>query len=151
MGNLEKSEKIETRTEYRFKKLSCVVREVNNTDDSRLIISLDQWAVVESAPTLFELLTNFLTNEVHCHEQNMAEFVLDPEIPNRLKLVVDGLPTDDCIFFLQPREQDFEDFRNGKESLWRFTFDMLIEKCVVEITDDLNNEFDEIGITKNNQ
>ena len=147
MENLKKSEKIlnETRTEYRFKKLSCTVREVN-IQGSRLIISLDEWAVIKPAPTLQELLTNFLSQEVHCHEQNMNEFVRDKENPNRLKFVVYGLPTDDCVFFLQPREQDLIDFRNGKESMWIFNFDIEIEKCVLNITRDLSMEFDQIGI-----
>lgn len=150
MENLEKSEKIEkteTRTEYRFKQIACTVTECSYEEgELRTIISLSEWTLVKSAPTLLELITNFLSQEVHCHKQDMCEFVFDPDIHNRIELVVYGLPTDDCIFFLEPREQDWEDYKNGKENLWCFTFDLRIEKCVVTITHDLIQEFNEIGI-----
>lgn len=148
---MEKSEKIETRIEYRFKQIACTVKEDNyEQGELKTICSLSEWTdSIEPSPTLYGLIENFMVNEVNSHKIDMNEFVFDPEIPNRIELVVYGLPVDDvsdCIFFLEPREQDWEDYKNGKDNMWCFTFDLRIEKYIV--TDDLIQEFNEIGITE---
>lgn len=88
-----------------------------------------------------------MVKEVDGHKIDTNEFVFDPEIPNRIELVVYGLPTDDCIFFLEPNEQDWENYKNGKNNMWCFTFDLRIGKYITT-TDDLIREFNEIGITE---
>lgn len=147
---MEKSEKIGTRTEYRFKQIACTVTEDNyEQGELKNIISLSEWTEnnnIKPSPTLYGLIENFMVKEVDGHKIDTNEFVFDPEIPNRIELVVYGLPTDGCIFFLEPNEQDWENYKNGKDNMWCFTFDLRIEKYIT--TDDLIQEFNEIGITE---
>lgn len=144
---MKKSEKID-RTEYRFKQIACIVTECSyEQGELRTIISLSEWTyAIKPATTLKELIQNFIASELQCHQQSMDEFVFDPEIPNRIELVVHGSPTEDYIFFSEPSEQYWEDYKNGKVNMWCFIFDLRIEKCVIE--DDLIQEFKEIGITE---
>lgn len=95
-----------------------------------------------SSESLIDLLQQFVKEYCNGHKFDINEWMHDGS--NRLELEIPSKLTNDDFDFIEPTKQDWDDFKNGKCNFSSFQYDLYIEKQ--EVSDDLNNDFQKLGI-----